>query len=127
MASLSRDSQGRSMLSLIDWQHDHIDTGLSRVPANCHCAHGQRITPWLSSPTIITRETSHGERDFYPYILNFNHAAFGSDQKGKSSGQFFPMRKKVGNETNISHIDSCVWRAFSRETGKEDTMRSKFF
>ena len=136
MASLSRDSQGRSMLSLIDWQHDHIDTGLSRVPANCHCTHGLRITPWScflargwknSSPTIITREISRGERDFYPYILNLNHAAFGSDQKGKSSGQFFPKRKKVGNETNISHIDSCVWRAFSRETGKEDTMRSKFF
>ena len=103
MTSLSRDSQGRSMLSLIDWQHDHIDTGLSRVPANCHCAHGLRITPWScflargwknSSPTIITRETSRGERDFYLYILNLNHAAFGSDQKGKSSGQFFPMRKK---------------------------------
>ena len=74
-----------------------------------------------------TRETSRGERDFYPYILNLNHAAFGSDQKEKSSGQFFPMRKKEGNEINISHIDSCVWRAFSRETGKEDTMRSKFF
>ena len=105
--SLSRDSQGISMLSL-------IGTGLSRVPAiatarrGCASRHGRASS--RAGGKLVSRNNHARDqprwKGFLPlyFIIKSNRLWF--RPKRKKQWTIFSYGKE-GNETDISHIDSC--------------------
>ena len=119
--SLSRDSQGISMLPLIGRRHDHIDTGLSRVPAiatarrGCASRHGRASS--RAGGKLVSRNNHARDqprwKGFLPlyFIIKSNRLWF--RPKRKKQWTIFSYGKE-GNETDISHI----WFLFCLPLGK---------